>query len=216
MEERGFAIKGDPLFLFKDQGYNDLIINCDMKFLVAGLGNIGAEYLGTRHNIGFRVANAVAEKGGANFTEERYGAVARMRVKNAELVLLKPNTFMNLSGHAVRYWLQKENIPVERLLVVADDLSLPFGALRLKPRGRHAGHNGLRNIEELLETADYGRLRFGIGNAFSQGKQLDFVLSPFAPEELEQMPERIKQAAEMVESFCLAGTDVTMNLYNHK
>ncbi|MDR3269539.1 MAG: aminoacyl-tRNA hydrolase [Tannerella sp.] len=187
-----------------------------MKYLIAGLGNIGPEYGGTRHNIGFRVVNAVAEASGANFTDVRYGAVARMRIKNAELILLKPNTFMNLSGHAVRYWLQKETVPVERLLVIADDLSLPFGSLRLKPRGRHAGHNGLRNIEELLETADYGRLRFGIGNAFARGTQLDYVLSPFTPEELEQMPGRIKQAAEMVESFCLAGTDVTMNLYNHK
>ncbi|MDR1102599.1 MAG: aminoacyl-tRNA hydrolase [Tannerella sp.] len=187
-----------------------------MKYLIAGLGNIGPEYWGTRHNIGFRVVNALSEEAGANFTEERYGAVARLRIKNAEPILLKPNTFMNLSGHAVRYWLQKERIPLEQLLVVADDLSLPFGALRLKPKGSHAGHNGLRNLEEMLETSAYCRLRFGIGDHFLRGRQIDYVLSPFTPEEQEQLPERVKQAAEMVKSFCLAGADVTMNLFNHK
>ena len=133
-----------------------------MKYLITGLGNIGPEYWGTRHNIGFRVVNALAEDAGAPFTEERYGAVARMRVKNCELILLKPNTFMNLSGNAVRYWLQKENIPVENLLVVVDDLALPFGTLRLKPKGSDAGHNGLKNIQQLLGTQEYCRLRFGM------------------------------------------------------
>lgn len=185
-----------------------------MKFLIAGLGNIGSEYWGTRHNIGFRVVNEIAEANGAQFREERYGAIARLRVKNAELVLLKPNTFMNLSGHAVRYWLQKENIPVENLLVVVDDLALPFGTLRLKPKGNHAGHNGLRNIEELLATQQYCRLRFGIGNAFPRGGQVDYVLSPFDPEELNVMPEHVKQAADIVKSFCLSGIDFTMNRYN--
>ena len=123
-----------------------------MKYLITGLGNIGSEYLGTRHNIGFRVVNALAEDAGVPFTEERYGAIARMRVKNCELIVLKPNTFMNLSGNAVRYWLQKENIPVENLLVVVDDLALPFGTLRLKPKGSDAGHNGLKNIQQLLGT----------------------------------------------------------------
>lgn len=185
-----------------------------MKFLIVGLGNIGSEYWGTRHNIGFRIVNAVAEANSANFTEERYGAVARTRVKNAELILLKPNTFMNLSGNAVRYWLQKENISLENLLVIVDDLALPFGSLRLKPKGNHAGHNGLRNIEEILGTQEYNRLRFGIGNAFPRGGQVDYVLSPFDPEELEVMPERIKQAVEMVKSFCLSGVEFTMNRYN--
>jgi PTH1 family peptidyl-tRNA hydrolase len=180
------------------------------------LGNIGPDYWGTRHNIGFRIVNAVAEEAGAGFVEKRYGAVAQARVKNAELVLLKPNTYMNLSGNAVRYWLQKENIPVENLLIVVDDIALPFGSLRLKPKGSHAGHNGLQHIEEILGTVDYTRLRFGIGNDFSRGSQVDYVLSPFTPEELEKMPERVKQAVEMVKSFCLAGVDVTMNLFNHK
>ena len=185
-----------------------------MKFLIVGLGNIGREYWGTRHNIGFRVVNALVEAAVADFTEERYGAVARMRVKNAELVVLKPNTFMNLSGNAVRYWLQRESITRERLLVVADDLSLPFGSLRLKPRGSHGGHNGLRNIGELLATDDYARLRFGIGNDFPRGRQVDYVLSPFTDEELTRMQACVDRAVEIVRSFCLEGVDVAMNRYN--
>ena len=196
-----------------------------MKFLIVGLGNIGSEYWGTRHNIGFRVVNAVAEAASADFTEERYGAVARLRFKSAELVVLKPNTFMNLSGNAVRYWLQRESIPRERLLVVADDLSLPFGSLRLKARGSHGGHNGLRNIGELLATDDYARLRFGIGNDFPRGRQVDYVLSPFTDDELAQMPAIVDEeltrmpacvdrAVEIVRSFCLEGVDVAMNRYN--
>jgi PTH1 family peptidyl-tRNA hydrolase len=187
-----------------------------VKFLIAGLGNIGPKYWGTRHNIGFRIVNLVAEEADVPFVEERYGAIARLRIKNVELCLLKPNTFMNLSGHAVRYWLQKEHIPLDRLLIVGDDISLPFGLLRLKPKGSHGGHNGLRNIEALLETQDYCRLRFGIGSDFSRGRQMDFVLGLFTAEELERLPERVKQAAEMVKSFCLSGIDVTMNLFNHK
>jgi len=185
-----------------------------LKYLVAGLGNTGREYWGTRHNIGFRIVNAVAEESGAVFAEKRYGAIAMVRIKNAEIILLKPNTFMNLSGNAVRYWLQKENIPVENLLIVVDDIALPFGLLRLKPKGSHAGHNGLHHIQDILATENYARLRFGIGNDFSAGRQSDYVLSPFTPEELVKMPERIKQAVEMVKSFCLAGVDTTMNLYN--
>jgi PTH1 family peptidyl-tRNA hydrolase len=185
-------------------------------YLVVGLGNIGREYWGTRHNIGFRIVNELVDAAGATFGEERYGAVARMRVKNAELVVLKPNTYMNLSGNAVRYRLQKESVPVSQLLVVGDDLSLPFGSLRLKPKGSHGGHNGLRNIEEVLGTSDYARLRFGIGSDFPRGGQIDFVLEKFSEEELEKIPERIKQAVEMIRSFCLAGIDVTMNQFNHK
>ena len=187
-----------------------------MKFLIAGLGNIGEEYFGTRHNIGFRIVNDVVHASGVFFTEERYGAIARLRIKNAELIVLKPNTFMNLSGNAVRYWLQKESIPITQLLVVVDDLSLPFGAVRLKPKGSHGGHNGLRNIEELLGTEEYARLRFGIGNDFPRGRQVDYVLSRFSEEELQGMPDRIKVAADMVRSFCLSGIAVTMNLFNHK
>lgn len=186
-----------------------------MKYLIVGLGNIGSEYLGTRHNIGFRVVNALAEEAGARFTEERYGAVARMRVKNCELIVLKPNTFMNLSGNAVHYWLQRESVPIENLLVVVDDLVLPFGTLRLKPKGSDAGHNGLKNIQQLLGTQAYSRLRFGIGNDFPRGAQIDYVLGSFEPEELQMMPEKVKRAVEIVKSFCLAGVEITMNQYNN-
>lgn len=187
-----------------------------MKYLITGLGNIGAEYLGTRHNIGFRVVNHLVETAGAAFAEERYGAIARMRVKNCELVVLKPNTFMNLSGNAVRYWLQKENIPVENLLIVVDDLALPFGTLCLKPKGSDAGHNGLKNIAQLLNTQNYARLRFGVGNDFARGGQIDFVLGRFPAEEEALMPEKLERAAEIIKSFCLAGVQLTMNQYNNK
>lgn len=187
-----------------------------MKYLIVGLGNIGSEYWGSRHNIGFRVVNALAEDLGASFTENRYGATAHARVKNCELTLLKPNTFMNLSGNAVRYWLQKENIPVENLLVVVDDLALPFGTLRLKPKGSDAGHNGLKNIQELLGTQVYSRLRFGIGSDFPRGRQVEYVLGQFEAEELAHMPEITKLAVEIIKSFCLAGVERTMNQYNNK
>jgi PTH1 family peptidyl-tRNA hydrolase len=187
-----------------------------MKYLIAGLGNFEPQYWGTRHNIGFRIVNAVAEEAGASFTEARYGAVSNLRIKNKELILLKPNTFMNLSGLAIRYWLQKESVQVENLLVVVDDLALPFGTLRLKPKGSHAGHNGLRNIEEILSTQEYCRLRFGLGNDFPRGGQVGFVLSQFDPEEMVIMPEKVRQAVEMVKSFCLAGVQATMNQFNNK
>lgn len=187
-----------------------------MKYLIVGLGNIGSEYWGTRHNIGFRVVNKLVESVNGQFTEQRYGAVAQIRVKNKTLVVLKPNTFMNLSGNAVRYWLQKENIPVENLLVIVDDLALPFGTLRLKPKGSDAGHNGLKNIQQLLMTQDYCRLRFGIGNQFPRGGQVDYVLGMFDPAELEVMPSVLVRAIEIVKSFCLAGVQLTMNQYNNR
>jgi len=187
-----------------------------MKYLIAGLGNFESQYWGTRHNIGFRMVNAVAEDVGVSFSDARYGAIARLRVKNKELVLLKPNTFMNLSGLAVRYWLQKENIPVENLLVAVDDLALPFGTLRLKPKGSHAGHNGLRNIEEILGTQEYCRLRFGLGQDFSRGGQVDFVLGKFDPEEMATMSDKMKRSVEIIKSFCLAGVQITMNQFNNK
>ena len=185
-----------------------------MKYLIVGLGNIGEEYWGTRHNIGFRIVNELVDSVDVSFKEERYGAVARMRIKNAELVVLKPNTFMNLSGNAVRYWLQKESLPVTQLLIIVDDLSLSYGCLRMKPKGSHGGHNGLRSIEDVLGTAEYPRLRFGIGDDFSRGRQVDYVLSKFSEEELTKMPEFIKKAVEMTRSFCLAGINITMNEYN--
>ncbi|MDR1879543.1 MAG: aminoacyl-tRNA hydrolase [Tannerellaceae bacterium] len=187
-----------------------------MKFLIAGLGNFEPQYWGTRHNIGFRIVNALAEDGGVSFSEARYGAVARLRVKNKELVLLKPNTFMNLSGRAVRYWLQKEVIPLDNLLVVVDDIALPFGTLRLKPKGSDAGHNGLKDIQETLGTQEYSRLRFGIGNNFPRGGQIDYVLGKFDGEEMAVMDEKMKQAVEIVKSFCLSGVQNAMNQYNNR
>ena len=139
-----------------------------------------------------------------------------MRIKNCELVVLKPNTYMNLSGNAVRYWLQKENIPVENLLIVVDDLALSFGTLRLKPKGSDAGHNGLKNIAQMLNTQNYARLRFGLGNDFPRGGQIDFVLGKFPQEELDQMPTILDRATEIIKSFCLAGIQLTMNQFNNK
>ena len=187
-----------------------------MKYLITGLGNIGSEYWGTRHNVGFRVVNHLVESVGGNFTEERYGAIARIRVKNCDLIVLKPNTFMNLSGNAVRYWMQKENIPLENVLVVVDDLALPFGTLRLKGKGSDAGHNGLKHIAATLGTQNYARLRFGIGNDFPRGGQIDYVLGHFTDEDWKTMGERLETAGEIIKSFCLAGIDITMNQYNKK
>lgn len=186
-----------------------------MKYLIAGLGNIGPDYEQTRHNIGFMVLDAFAKASNAVFEDRRYGFVAEMRLRNKSLILLKPSTFMNLSGNAVRYWMQKEKIETEHLLVVVDDLALPFGTLRLKPKGSAAGHNGLKHIQELIGE-NYPRLRFGIGNDFPKGAQINYVLEEFSDEEKQQLPQRIETAVDIIRSFCLAGIDVTMNLYNNK
>lgn len=187
-----------------------------MKYLIAGLGNIGAEYQYTRHNIGFRVLDALAKASNIVFTDRRYGEVAELKVKGKTLILLKPSTYMNLSGNAVRYWLKEEKIPVENLLVVVDDLALPFGSLRLKGKGGDAGHNGLKNIQSVLGTQVYSRLRFGIGSEFSKGRQIDYVLGEFSDEEEKSLPERLETADEIIKSFCLAGLQNTMNQYNNK
>lgn len=187
-----------------------------MKYLIAGLGNIGAEYQYTRHNIGFRVLDALAKASNVVFTDRRYGEVAELKVKGKTLILLKPSTYMNLSGNAVRYWLKEEKIPVENLLVVVDDLALPFGSLRLKGKGSDAGHNGLKNIQSILGTQVYSRLRFGIGSEFAKGRQIDYVLGEFSEEEEKALPERLETADEIIKSFCLAGLQNTMNQYNNK
>lgn len=192
------------------------IVEHDMQYLIVGLGNIGDEYAETRHNIGFRVLDALATASNLVFEDRRYGFVTNLRVKNKRLLLLKPSTYMNASGNAVRYWMQKEKIPVERVLVVVDDLALPFGALRLRPGGSEAGHNGLRSITQCLGTQQYARLRFGIGNDFPRGGQVDFVLGKFGPEDLLAMPKRVEMAGEIVKSFALSGIDFTMNHYNKK
>ena len=187
-----------------------------MKYLIVGLGNIGSEYDGTRHNIGFRVLDALAKASNLVFEDKRYGAVATLPLKGQQLVLLKPSTYMNLSGNAVRYWMNKENIPLERTLVVVDDLSLPFGALRMKPSGSDGGHNGLKHIASVLGTQEYARLRFGIGNDFPRGGQINYVLGHFTDEDMKTMDERVALACEMIKSFCLCGIQITMNQYNKK
>lgn len=186
-----------------------------MKFLIVGLGNIGDEYAHTRHNMGFETLDAFAKASNVVFEDKRYGFVAACRLKGHELVLLKPSTYMNLSGNAVRYWMQQTKIPLENLLIVVDDLALPFGSLRLKPSGSSAGHNGLRHIETTLGTQNYARLRFGIGNNFSRGGQIDYVLGELTEEERQLLPERTEQAAEIIKCFCLSGVQFTMNKFNN-
>lgn len=189
--------------------------NSEMKkYLIVGLGNIGAEYEETRHNIGFMVADRLAGDAGVSFGSCRYGAMARLRVKNCELLVLKPSTYMNLSGTAVRFWMNHEKLPLENLLVIVDDLALPFGTLRLRQRGSDAGHNGLKNIAAELGNQNYARLKFGIGNEFSRGAQIDFVLGRFPEEERRQLPEKIDKAAECVRAFCLSGPAFAMNHFN--
>lgn len=187
-----------------------------MNFLIVGLGNIGSEYAQTRHNIGFRVLDALAKASNLVFEDKRYGAVTTLKVKNQTLTLLKPSTYMNLSGNAVRYWMNEKKIPVENILVVVDDLSLPFGQLRMRPGGSEAGHNGLKHISSVLGTQQYARLRFGIGNDFPRGGQVDFVLGEFTEEDLKTMDERLELAGEMVKSFALSGIQFTMNHFNKK
>lgn len=187
-----------------------------MKFLIVGLGNIGDEYESTRHNIGFMTVDKLVEDAGAKFATERYGDIARIRVKNKQLVVLKPSTYMNLSGNAVRYWKDKESIPVDHILVVVDDIALPFGTIRIKPSGSDAGHNGLKNIAALLGTQAYPRLRFGIGNDFPRGCQIDYVLGRFTPEQRQELPSRIEVADNAIKEFCLAGIQNAMCSYNNK
>ena len=187
-----------------------------MNYLIVGLGNIGDEYARTRHNIGFRVLDALAGASNLVFEDKRYGFVTTLKVKNQTLTLLKPSTYMNLSGNAVRYWMKEKNVPIERLLVVVDDLALPFGKIRINPGGSEAGHNGLRHITSVLGTQAYARLRFGIGNEFPRGSQIDFVLGEFGEEELKTMDERVKVAGGAVKTFCLAGIQIAMNQFNNK
>lgn len=185
-----------------------------MKYLIVGLGNIGPEYDGTRHNIGFRVLDALAKASNTTFEDRRYGFVAHLRVKNAELVLLKPSTYMNLSGNAVRYWLLQEKIPVENMLVVVDDLSLPVGAIRIRQNGSDGGHNGLKHIAQTLGGQGYNRLKFGIGNDFPRGTQIDFVLGPFSPEDEKIIEERLPVACDAIKAFALSGIQFAMCNYN--
>ncbi|MDE7388973.1 MAG: aminoacyl-tRNA hydrolase [Muribaculaceae bacterium] len=185
-----------------------------MKYLIVGLGNIGEEYRDTRHNIGFMILDALAKASNISFSTERYGDVARGRIKNKQLVFLKPSTYMNLSGNAVRYWADKEKIPVDHILILVDDVALPFGTIRIKPSGSDAGHNGLKNIAAMLGTQSYPRLRFGIGNDYPRGAQIEYVLGRFTPEQMAEMPARIDVAIDAIKTFCLAGIQKAMCDYN--
>lgn len=187
-----------------------------MKYLIVGLGNIGAEYAHTRHNIGFDVVDKLADEKAEKFTVDRLAAVAQIKYRGRTLILIKPTTYMNLSGKAVKYWMQAEKISFENVLIVTDDIALDPGTLRMRPKGSHGGHNGLENIIETLGTADFARLRFGIGNDYPKGRQADFVLSPWKASEKAMLEERINQAAEMVKSFATVGVASTMNQYNNK
>ncbi len=185
-----------------------------MKFLIVGLGNIGAEYAHTRHNIGFDVVEALAAKHGAVFRTDRLAAVTEFKLKGKLLVCIEPSTYMNLSGKAVKYWMEKEKIPLEHVLVIVDELALPLSKIRLRPGGSDAGHNGLKSIQELLQTTAYPRLRFGIGNDYPKGMQADFVLSKWNNTELPIVQKKIAACVEVIESFVLTGIERTMNHAN--
>lgn len=186
------------------------------KFLIVGLGNIGEKYHNTRHNIGFKILDDIASKEEATFESQKLGNIASFRFKGRTFVLLKPSTYMNLSGKAVSYWLTKENIPIENLLVICDDLNLEFGSIRVKSKGSDGGHNGLKDINAVLQTQQYARFRFGVGSEFSKGNQVDFVLGEWDNEEQKLLPERLEKAHELVKSFGTAGLNNTMNAFNGK
>ena len=185
-----------------------------MKYLIVGLGNIGAEYDFTRHNIGFDVADSLVIKHGGSFAQDRLAFVSHLKWKGKQLVVIKPTTYMNLSGKAVKYWMDKEKIPLEQVLVIVDDLALPLEALRLRPSGSDAGHNGLRDIQATLGTTQYPRLRFGIGNNFAKGRQVEFVLGKWRPDELEVVKGKILLSLDLIESFVSIGMARTMNTFN--
>jgi PTH1 family peptidyl-tRNA hydrolase len=186
------------------------------KYLIVGLGNIGAEYVNTRHNIGFKIVDFLARKEGIPFETVKLGAMAEYKFKGRTLFLLKPNTYVNLSGKAVKYWMDKENIPLENLMVIADDLNLSFGTIRIKPKGSDGGHNGLKNINLVLNTTNYTRFRFGISDEFKKGKQIDYVLGVWDDAEKAALPERLELASEIIKSFGTAGLENTMTTFNGK
>ena len=204
-------------FLLRWLGFGKSDENDDMKkYLIVGLGNIGTDYANTRHNIGFDILDHLAAQQEVNFETKKLGDMANFRLKGRMIYLLKPSTYMNLSGKAVQYWLTKEKIPLERLLIVTDDLNLPFGSLRLKTKGSDGGHNGLKDVQDRLNTTQYNRFRFGISNDFQKGRQVDYVLSKWNEEEKEKLKERLDISGDLVRSFVLSGVKETMNAYNGK
>jgi peptidyl-tRNA hydrolase, PTH1 family len=186
------------------------------KFLIVGLGNIGAEYANTRHNIGFKILDFLAKKESLDFQTLKLGALAEYKIKGRTLLLLKPNTYMNLSGKAVQYWMEKEKIEKENILVITDDLNLAFGTIRIKPKGSDGGHNGLKSIQQTLNSTDYPRFRFGISDDFKKGKQVDYVLGEWDETETSKLPERLELSIQAIQSFALAGLENTMTTYNGK
>lgn len=186
------------------------------KFLIVGLGNIGAEYVNTRHNIGFKAVDFMADEAGVAFETVKLGAMAEVKVKGRSLLLLKPNTYMNLSGKAVQFWMEKEKIAKENVLIITDDLNLAFGTLRIKAKGSDGGHNGLKNIQQVLNSSEYPRLRFGISDAFKKGQQVDYVLGEWTAEETTALKERLQTVSAAVKEFALAGLNNAMNNYNGK
>jgi len=185
-----------------------------MKYLIVGLGNIGDGYTDTRHNIGFTILDALAKSSNISFVNKRYGSVSSLRYKGRDFILLKPSTFMNLSGNAVRYWLNKEKIPTENLLVIVDDLALPLGSIRMRPKGSDGGHNGLAHISVILSTNEFARIRIGIGNGFNKGSQVEYVLGLWSDEEKKFLQERISIVTDMIKSFGTAGLELTMTTFN--
>jgi peptidyl-tRNA hydrolase, PTH1 family len=186
------------------------------KFLIVGLGNIGAEYVNTRHNIGFKIVDFLARKESVDFQTVKLGSLAELKIKGRTLLLLKPNTYMNLSGKAVQYWLEKEKIDKENVLIITDDLNLGFGTIRIKPKGTDGGHNGLKSIQQTLNSSEYPRFRFGISDEFKKGKQVDYVLGEWDETEKDKLPERLATCADAVLAFALAGLENTMTTYNGK
>ena len=186
------------------------------KFLIVGLGNIGSDYDETRHNIGFKVLDHLAKNESLTFETQKLGDVATYKLKGRSFLLLKPSTYMNLSGKAIKYWLTKEKIPVENLLVITDDLNLPFGSIRVKGKGSDGGHNGLKDTQDKLQTTKYNRFRFGIGDTFNKGRQVDYVLGKWSDEELTKLSERLDKSVEVIKSFGLSGMSTTMNQFNGK
>lgn len=184
------------------------------KFLIVGLGNIGETYHNTRHNIGFKILDQLADEENFSFEESKLGAISSFKHKGKSVLCLKPATFMNLSGKAVRYWMEKENIALENILIITDDINLPFGTLRLKGKGSDGGHNGLKSLQQVLQTTSYHRFRFGVGADFGKGKQVDYVLGQWNAEETNKLPERLKKSTDLIRSFVFAGAKNTMNQFN--
>ncbi len=207
----GFLLK-----LFKRKEKPEVQENIMKKYLIVGLGNIGETYVNTRHNIGFKVLDHFADKESLTFETQKLGDMATFKLKGRTFIFLKPNTFMNLSGKAILYWMTKEKIPLENLLIITDDLNLPFGTIRVKTKGSDGGHNGLKDTQDKLNTTKYNRFRFGISNAFSKGRQVDYVLGEWSDEELDKLKERLDVSVDLIKSFVLAGVNITMNTFNGK